>query len=257
MTTKRIGILATGTELVEGQIENSNARQTAQQFVVHDLEPGLFVTVGDSFQDIVEATRFLSLHHDAIITIGGLGPTSDDITRQAVCEAFNLPLHYHPEAWDWLCEHLTQKGYTVPDNNQQQAYFPEHATLFRNWNGTAAATHFTASGKDVFLLPGPPAEYFPFLEQQVLPYLKQNGYIVPRFRRSWMLQNVSESHIAEILEPLWQAHPEHQQIHLGFRVQKPRLEVKLRASTEALLTALADQFDPILTPHLVPPETPL
>lgn len=248
-TLKRIGFVATGDELVNGDILNTNCQRFCQRFLEQSLLPGQQVVVGDDESDIAAAIEFLRPKHSAIITIGGLGPTSDDVTRNSLARALQLPLVYAAEAWDWIVDKLQSLGYAeVPETNRQQAYFPEGATLLRNLNGTAAGCHLSLGDQDFFMLPGPPNECLPLFEQHVLPTLLQRGYASPVQRQSWLLLGVSEGDMAGKLQPLAREYPD---VTLGFRVSYPYLEVKLVSANPAALDLLSQRITPSLAPHVV------
>src|SRR5690606_22518662 len=110
MATKRIAFLATGEEIINGDIQDTNATYFAQHFIEQGIQPGRRVTVGDHRQETENAIRYLLADHDALITIGGLGPTSDDLTRFAVADALGLTLTFDEQAWQWVEAIYLRKG---------------------------------------------------------------------------------------------------------------------------------------------------
>src|SRR3990167_10571146 len=141
-TAKRIGFVATGNELMNGDILNTNVQYFCAQLLKNAMIPGQHVVVGDSETEIQQAIEYLLPTHSAIITIGGLGPTVDDRTRIGLAQALHRPLEFYPEAWDWVVHKITSLGYSfVPENNRQQAYFPKGATTLKNNEGTAAGCY--------------------------------------------------------------------------------------------------------------------
>ena len=134
-----VALLATGDEIINGDILNSNAQEIAQKLVEHGIQVGMHLTVGDNSAEIRAAISFLLQHHRALIITGGLGPTTDDLTRYALAEVLNRELLFDEPTWQRIVDPLNKLGYTVPpENNRQQALFPEHAVIIPNVHGTAA-----------------------------------------------------------------------------------------------------------------------
>lgn len=249
---KRIAMLATGEEIIIGDIQDTNATYFAQQLTENNIQAGRRAIVGDDPIEIEDAIRYLLPNHDALITIGGLGPTSDDKTREALAAALNLPLEFFSDAWQWLEELYLRKALIknvseIPETNRQQAFFPKGATAIQNHNGTAAACHIRHEGKDIFMLPGPPNECRPIFNEIVVPLLLKNNYSQKIYRASWLLLGVSESSIAEQLETIEKP----AECQLGYRVHYPYLEIKLWCHNENLLKETAKKFEPILKPKTV------
>src|SRR5688572_4831260 len=99
---QRVGFVATGDELVNGDILNTNSQYCCQRLIEHSIIPGQQLVVGDHREEIQRAIRYLWPTHSAIITIGGLGPTADDVTRYGLADALDLPLQFYPPAWHWI-----------------------------------------------------------------------------------------------------------------------------------------------------------
>ncbi len=235
---KRVGLVATGDELVNGDILNTNGQYFTRHFIDQNIQPGRQVTVSDDTAEIQAAIEYLATDHDAIITIGGLGPTSDDKTRFGFADALGLELEFSPEAWQWIVDMLTKIRLDIPESNRQQAMFPTGANLIFNPNGTAAACHLEKDGKDYFMLPGPPNECLPLFEQEVLPLLLDKSYAQQLYRRSWLLFGVSESSVAEQLEAVIDKN----RCRLGYRVSYPYLEVKLISDNQEYLDAETEKL---------------
>lgn len=244
---KRVGFVATGDELVNGDILNSNSQYFAQRCIDNGIQPGRQVVVADDEQEIAHAIHYLLQDHNAVITIGGLGPTADDRTRFALASALNLELVFNEEAWQWIIALLTSKNLEIPETNRQQALFPEGATAIYNANGSAAACYVPYKNHDIFMLPGPPNECFTIFDEIVLPRLLAENYAYKVYKNSWLLLGASESSIAEQLEPLM---PDSDCI-LGYRVHYPYLDIKLRSENKKALARLSTQFTEILKPKLI------
>ncbi len=236
-----IGFVATGDEVVNGDILNTNCQRFCQSLIAQGMIPGQQVVVGDNQADITAAINYLRATHRAVITIGGLGPTSDDVTRQSLAAALGLELTVFPETWQWIVDKLQSLGYiAVPETNRQQTWFPIGATPLRNQHGTAAGCHFAYQGQDFFMLPGPPNECLPLFSEEVLPRLQRAGYASQLQRKNWLLLGVSEGDMAGKLQPIAANYPS---VTLGFRVHYPYLEIKLVSDDLAALSTLSQQFE--------------
>jgi nicotinamide-nucleotide amidase len=229
---KNIALLATGDEIVQGDVINTNASHIARQLSAEGMTIGNHVAATDAQEDMEEALKFLLDKHDTIITIGGLGPTSDDRTRFAIAEVIGCPLTFDEASWNMICERLNRFHLDIPESNRQQCLFPQNSKILANHNGTANGCHIKISDKNIYMLPGPPNECLPLFEQAVLPSLKQQaGYAQSRYRQDWLLLNVSEGTIAAQIDQAI----DHAAVSIGYRVAMPYLEVKLFAPDICLL----------------------
>lgn len=238
---KRVGFVATGDEIIVGDIINTNVAYFAQQLKLSNIVPGKQITVGDNETDIRDAILYLAQDHDCVVTIGGLGPTKDDLTRNGLAKALNLSLEFYEEAWQWIVERFAERKIPLTDNNRQQAFLPKGSRAIENINGSACASYLEHQGKDYFMLPGPPNECFSLFDEAVVPQLKAKHYQCDIFRKIWLLFGVSESKIADYLEKI----PENG-CEVGYRVSYPYLEIKLACENEADLKKTAAEFDKVL-----------
>ena len=166
-------IIAVGTELLLGNIVNTNARDISQALSAVGVNVFWHTVVGDNPQRLKEALDIARNRADIIITTGGLGPTYDDLTKQTICEAFGKPLVLHQDILDDLKVFFEKNVHMkMPSNNLQQAELPEGCTVFDNPVGTAPGCAFEADGVHVLMLPGPPFEMLTMLKGHVIPYLR-------------------------------------------------------------------------------------
>ena len=165
-------ILCVGTELLLGDIVNTNARELSA--ALRGLGIGVYwqSVVGDNPDRLRQAVAAARDRANLIITTGGLGPTYDDLTKDVVCEVFGVPLVMHEEEAEKIRAFFAQKDREMPENNLRQAMLPEGCTVFSNFNGTAPGFAFVADGATVIQLPGPPREMRLMLETGVIPYLR-------------------------------------------------------------------------------------
>ena len=166
-------IIAVGTELLLGNIVNTNARDISQALSAVGVNVFWHTVVGDNPQRLKEALDVARKRADIIITTGGLGPTYDDLTKQTICEAFGKPLVLHQNILDGLKVFFEKNVHMkMPSNNIQQAELPEGCTVFDNPVGTAPGCAFESDGVHVLMLPGPPFEMLTMLKGHVVPYLR-------------------------------------------------------------------------------------
>jgi nicotinamide-nucleotide amidase len=169
-------IITIGTEILLGEIVDTNARYLARK--LRDLGIDLYrkTTVGDNSARIAEAVRS-SLKRptgekaDIVLTTGGLGPTVDDPTRQALADAFSVELEFHPELWEQIQSRFRRFGRLPTENNRRQAYLPQRAIAVENPVGTAPAFILEVDGSAIIALPGVPREMEYLLENAIIPYL--------------------------------------------------------------------------------------
>ncbi|HQF44267.1 MAG TPA: molybdopterin-binding protein, partial [Anaerolineaceae bacterium] len=166
-------IIALGTELLLGEIQDTNTRYIARH--LRDTGIDLFRTaiIGDNAERIAQALREALTRAQIIITTGGLGPTVDDPTRQAVALAVNVPLEYRPELWGQIQARFERFGRQATENNKRQAYIPQGSIPVENLVGTAPAFITETGGSVIISLPGVPREMEFLMENVILPYLKE------------------------------------------------------------------------------------
>ena len=164
-------IIAVGTELLLGQIVDTNSAYMAQQMTTIGLDLHYKSTVGDNLERIKSTLRNALGRSDFIITTGGIGPTLDDLTREAVAEVLGKPLVFNQVLFDQISEFFTRMGRTASPNNRKQAFIPEGAIPIENPVGTAPGFIAEQDGKAIIIVPGVPHEMRYFMEHAVLPYL--------------------------------------------------------------------------------------
>jgi nicotinamide-nucleotide amidase len=199
-----VEILAIGTELLLGQIVNTNATRIGERLADAGLEHYQQTVVGDNDTRIVAALTAACSRADAVIVTGGLGPTQDDLTREAMARAAGVDLVFDEEQAGRLRERWELRGRVMPESNLQQAERPEGSTLIANPKGTAPGIRMKIGETWVIALPGVPAEMIPMLENDVVPFLRgdDRSVVASRLIRTW---GESESAIAEQLGDLYDA----------------------------------------------------
>lgn len=168
----RAEVVSVGTELLLGQIVDTNAAYLAR--VLSELGISVYrrVTVGDNMERLLAALRQALADSDVVFTIGGLGPTMDDITRDGLAEAMGDPLRFDEAIAERLREFFIRRNAPVLESNLRQAMVPVSGRPLDNPNGTAPGLLFERNGKIGIALPGPPNEFIPLVDDHVVPYLR-------------------------------------------------------------------------------------
>ena len=168
-------ILCVGTELLLGDIVNTNAAFLSRELAALGLGVYRHTAVGDNPQRLAKALDEALERADLVITSGGLGPTYDDLTKETVAAAFGLPLELHGHSLKRIEDYFARLGRVMTPNNAKQAMMPVGATVFDNDYGTAPSLAVTDkdTGKTVIMLPGPPGELIPIFRQKIAPYLRE------------------------------------------------------------------------------------
>lgn len=197
-------VIFTGTELILGQTLNTNAQYLQQALASLGVDLFFQVTVGDNQGRLVEAIRQASARAELVIIGGGLGPTEDDVSREALAEALGLDLVERPEARRITEKFFKARGIEMPVNNLKQTMAPPGGTLLDNPVGTAPGLALDHDGRLYVLVPGPPGEFKTMVEDRVVPLLKERlGPDVSVIKsRVLKLCGIGESKVDETLGPL-------------------------------------------------------
>lgn len=167
-----VEILSVGTELLLGNIANTDAQTLSQGLSELGLNVYYHTVVGDNPQRAREAVAIAKKRADIIITTGGLGPTCDDLTKNVLAEAFGKKLVFDEPSAERIRSYFAKTKRPMTDNNLQQAMLPEGCTVLANDWGTAPGCAFQAEGVHVIMLPGPPSECRPMFQYRAKPYLQ-------------------------------------------------------------------------------------
>ncbi len=166
-----VELLCVGTEILLGNIVNTNSQTISEE--LHNIGVNVFYhnVVGDNFDRVLNALEVSFSRSNTIITTGGLGPTKDDMTKEAISIYFDEPLVLFENEKEKLINYFNTRNRVMSENNLRQAYFPKCATIIKNNNGTAPGMILEKDGKTIIMLPGPPHEMLPMLKESVIPYL--------------------------------------------------------------------------------------
>ncbi|WP_134686276.1 competence/damage-inducible protein A [Brevibacillus migulae] len=167
----RAEIIAVGTELLLGQIANTNAQYLSQKLAEIGVSVYYHTVVGDNAERLSQVIRDASARSEIILFTGGLGPTQDDITKETVASYVGCSLHIDEPAMQRIAAFFEQRGIIMTENNRKQALVLTGSTVFPNDTGMAPGMAYQQDGRAYVLMPGPPSELYPMVEQYVLPYL--------------------------------------------------------------------------------------
>lgn len=166
-------LISVGTELLLGDILNTNAQYLSQRLASMGISVMHQSTVGDNPKRLTDTLEIAFSRSDMVIATGGLGPTKDDLTKEVCAEYFGLKLILHKESLEKIEAYFKNKAVPMPKSNEKQALMPEGAVIFENSNGTAPGCAMEKNGKIIIVLPGPPREMKAMFEQSVTPYLEK------------------------------------------------------------------------------------
>ena len=198
----RAEVVAVGTELLLGQIVDTNSAWIGERLALSGIDCHFQTRVGDNVARIVTVLRVALERNEAVIVCGGLGPTQDDLTREAIALVMGVPLRRDAEVLATIRDRFVSRGsnQTMTANNEQQADVPEGASVIRQTLGTAPGLICPVGNKVMYALPGVPYELYDMMERAVLPDLRgragQAAVIRSRTLKTW---GVSESGLAELV----------------------------------------------------------
>lgn len=196
-------IIAVGTELLMGQIANTNAQYLSSRLNNLGMNVYYHSVVGDNPERLKAVLRQALERSDVVVTTGGLGPTKDDMTKETIAELLGLRLVLHQESLERIRKYFKNQKRCMSENNVKQAYIPEGSVIIPNNNGTAPGCIVQKDGKTVVMLPGPPRELIPMFEDTVFPFFegKTNQVINSRMLKIFGIGEADvETRIMDMIE---------------------------------------------------------
>ena len=166
-----VEIIAVGTEILLGNIVNTNAAYLAEKCAGLGLSCYHQDVVGDNEERLSETIRLALTRADIILLSGGLGPTQDDLTKEAAAKVMGKELYLHESSREAIRQFFAERNMEITENNWKQAMVPEGCIVVENPGGTAPGIIIAENGKHVVLMPGPPGELIPMFERSIMPYL--------------------------------------------------------------------------------------
>lgn len=178
----KTAILSVGTELLFGQITNTNTVYLSRHLNMLGFDVMYHYTVGDNPQRVAEMVELAFKDCDIVLTTGGLGPTQDDLTKEVACQVLGDELVMMDDVLEELTAYFKKNGRQMTENNKKQAIMPSRAKIFRNDAGTAPGFALEKDGKYIICMPGPPREMTRMFEKSVMPFLQEMSEDVIYYR---------------------------------------------------------------------------
>ena len=234
-----VAVLSIGTELTRGELVNSNAAWLAEQLTALGFEVREHLTIDDDMSRIIEAVTLLGKRHEVVVSTGGLGPTTDDLTTEAVAKAMGVRVVRDPETVEKLQKLAAWYGRVLPPNNMKQADFPEGAAILLNEQGTAPGFGVEFGRCLLFFMPGVPREMRHIFETRIVPRIAGLAE-----RKSHQLHfrtfGTTESALGQALDGVEDRFPG---VTLGYRASFPEVELKVfaQADSHPLAVQLAER----------------
>ena len=221
---KKAAILAIGTEVTTGEINNTNAAVMAARLSELGFRCDLHIAVPDERNLMNWAIKSAISERDLVIITGGLGPTSDDFTREVIASVAGSKLIWNESSWQAIIKRLDSVSAPHAESNKQQAFFPEGATIYQNNHGTASAFSISCGNALIVALPGPPKDIEGIWNDHLHAIISS---MAPRERnqipRKWRCLGVSESKLGELVEESLKG----SEFLTGYRSHLPYIDIKI------------------------------
>jgi len=200
-------IIAVGTEIIIGQILNTNSKYLSEKLADHGIDVFFHTSVGDNMNRIIDALKIASERSDIVLITGGLGPTADDLTKEALAKYLQLPLICFPDELTKLREQIEKRNIIMLESHNKQADFIPGSIILNNENGTAPGMAFQKGKISYIVLPGPPRELETMFVKYAIPWitgnLLGNGY-QKLYSKLLKFAGITESNVEEKLKDLIQ-----------------------------------------------------
>lgn len=220
-------ILTIGDEILIGQIVDTNSAWIGEQFNLNGIEIYQITSVHDDHDHILDAIDSAGKNADLVVITGGLGPTKDDITKQALCDYFETELFFHQPTLDHIIQRFNRRGIDINKLNRDQAMLPESCTILPNKLGTAPGMWFEKNNTIYVSVPGVPFEMKYLVEHEILPRLRETGKTKAIYHKTVLTQGLPESMLAEKIAHWEDALPKH--IKLAYLPNPMAVRLRLSA----------------------------
>ena len=245
----RAEIITIGTELLLGEIQDTNTHFLARQLRQLGIDLYRVTTVGDNTLRIADMIRESLSRADIIITTGGLGPTIDDPTRNAAALAFNVEMIFHAELWEKINDRFQTRGVIPSENNRKQAYLPASAIAIDNPVGTAPAFYLWNQKKMVICLPGVPAEMETIFLSSVISILKEHFSLVDIIKTKVLhTTGIGESVVDNLIADLETS--ENPTLGLSAHPANVDIRITAKAATEEEADKMIESFEALVIQRL-------
>ncbi len=228
-------VISVGTELLLGEITDTNAQVISEKLKELGVDVYRRSTVGDNPARLRSSFKEALERADIVIATGGLGPTDDDLTASALAEALGRKLVWDEGAWEWTADWFGRRGRMPTDSDRKQAMIVDGGVALRNHNGTAPGQIVLYDGKLAAILPGPPREMSPMLEDRVLPAIKERfPALSPLHWKDLKLVGIGESKVGEVVRDLMRGSNPTLAPYAGRGEVRLRIAAKAGSEEEAL-----------------------
>ncbi len=232
LTKKRFELITLGEELLLGLTANTHLTFIGEHLGRHGVYLQRNITIADDAETIGRQFAESWERSDVVITTGGLGPTSDDRTRETIAEVLGCRLIFHPETDEAIKKRFARFRRPVTPNNLKQAYYPEGSEVIPNPNGTAPGIWFKRDGKILVMLPGPPNELRPMFLDAVLPLLAANGQVsAGQAYVQVKTAGIGESALETLLQPVFEKHG---QLNVAYCAHDGQVDFRLNSPEDDL-----------------------
>lgn len=239
-------LITIGTEITCGEVINSNASWISLRLEEMGVRVYSHLSVRDQRDEIERALNNCQEQEaDLIIVTGGLGPTSDDLTREALAAFWKCPLEFDDQVWGEVATLYQQRGLPLREAHRHQCHFPAGSERLKNPTGTALGFYMRRGKQDYFVLPGPPRELEGMWNLEVEPRLRRMLPQTPQRWVRWTCLGAPESEIAELVEKVIAGHG----VEVGYRAQVPYVRVKVFVDPVAQSDIVAS-LEQILAPFI-------
>lgn len=226
----RAELISIGTELLLGEIVDTNAQYISSRLPALGIDLYYISKVGDNLERVAEVIGRAWGRSDLVITTGGLGPTEDDLTREAIARVLGEELSVEPEQESRLREFFSRRGVPMPERNVKQAMLIASGRAIPNPRGTAPGWWVEREGKLIVAMPGPPSEMQPMWEEEVAPELERRHPGSVLITRTLKTAGLGEGHVDELLSPLLKS--SNPSIGVYARADGVQLRIAAKASTK-------------------------
>lgn len=253
MSSVNLQLLLTGNELISGDVIDTNSAYIAKQVKSIGVDVTRRVTISDHLATLINEIEHMSKQSDILIVNGGLGPTTDDLTSEALSKAANVPLQENTQAITHLKKWAEKRALTLDKANLKQALLPKDCNIIKNKTGSAVGIHININNCDVYCTPGVPSELKIMLDEEVIPLISKNIPFQERVHTTRLQTfGIGESKLQMLINKNFAELPS--SIEVGYRASHPTLELKLTTYSQAafeIKTEWLPKFHQLLNDHIL------
>lgn len=252
----KVEVICIGDELLIGQTVDTNSAWIAQQLNEIGLKVYQISSISDEKEHIFQTFMLAEKRSDVVLITGGLGPTSDDLTKEVLCNFFETKLVLNQDVLDQIEDYFSAQGREMLESNRQQAFLPKKCRILPNKLGTASGMWFERQGKIFVSMPGVPSEMKGIMREHVLPELKKNSKTDSIVHKTVVTEGIPESYLAEKIKE-WEASLDKEKIRLAYLPSHGLVKLRLSIyggeedKSKHLLSEKIDELKEIIPNHLL------